>query len=396
NHRPVRGGGLRVRPRTEDPISLECEAHFGHPTQSLQQEQDKPIHVGPVDGCHIVVLWHGSGVGGQLSRGGKLGEGLKTQIEASTQEARSQGPNFQVSRKVLRAQDSGVSEQRSTNSCLFCCQKGTIIVSASLKRRAFVPGEDILVFADILNMSNTIIHRSSVKLIQVVTYFSNKGFRSHVDEVVIAQVYRGRVPCGESDAWDGVRIRVPPLPPTSKFDNFCKLMDVEYRLDMPIMIGTVPLYREFAKLQQESTSTETDDVPPLLPQCMETKYTKLPAVYSGPCIWGARPIELYYYRQIMRRPEAPPAPGRIPQIVLAPHQRDKVFTPRYVCYRSIQQPPPGTGFAHGVPQIVITQHPPCPRHNHLPPTSRRHSAPGHIMRDPMSPTHKLPDIPEVK
>lgn len=61
----------------------------------------------------------------------------------------------------------GVTDQRSTNSCLFCCQKGTIIVSASLKRRAYAPGENILISADIVNMSNTPIHRSCAKLIQV-------------------------------------------------------------------------------------------------------------------------------------------------------------------------------------------------------------------------------------
>jgi hypothetical protein len=71
-------------------------------------------------------------------------------------------------------------------------------------------------------------------LFQVVTYFSNKGFRSHRDEVVISQVYRGRVACGESDTWDRVPVTVPPLPPTSKLENFCKLMEIEYRLDVSI------------------------------------------------------------------------------------------------------------------------------------------------------------------
>jgi hypothetical protein len=65
-----------------------------------------------------------------------------------------------------------VNEQRSTNSCLFCCQKGTIIVSASLKRRAYVPGENIIISADILNMSNTPVHRSCVKLMQVSVFTS--------------------------------------------------------------------------------------------------------------------------------------------------------------------------------------------------------------------------------
>jgi hypothetical protein len=55
---------------------------------------------------------------------------------------------------------------------------------------------------------------------------------------------------------------------------------------------------------------------------------------------------------------------------------------------------------------VITEYPPCLRHHHLPATSRRHSAPGHIAvlspdRVPATPADtplqkKLPDIPENK
>jgi hypothetical protein len=74
----------------------------------------------------------------------------------------------------------------------------------------------------------------SYALFQVVTYFSNQGFRSHVDELVISQAYRGQVACGESDTWDRVPLTVPPLPPSSKLENFCKLMDIEYHLDVSI------------------------------------------------------------------------------------------------------------------------------------------------------------------
>jgi len=55
-----------------------------------------------------------------------------------------------------------------------------------------------------------------------------------VDEAVISQVYRGKVACGESDTWDRVPLTVPPLPPTSKLDDFCKLIEIEYHLDVSI------------------------------------------------------------------------------------------------------------------------------------------------------------------
>jgi hypothetical protein len=125
-------------------------------------------------------------------------------------------------------------------------------------------------------------------------------------------------------------------------------------------------------------------------------------VFSGPCVWGPQPVEYYYYQQVSRQQEA----KTMPQTVLAPQQKDKMFVPRYICYRSVADLARGSGFAHGIPQIVVTEHPPCLRHRHLPPTSRRHSAPGKITvqspeRVPATPAdtplqEKLPDIPETK
>lgn len=135
-------------------------------------------------------------------------------------------------------------------------------------------------------------------------------------------------------------------------------------------------------------------------------YPVAAAVFSGPCIWGPRSVELYYYRQVNRHQEVQSVPSRVPQVVLAPHQRDKMFVPRYICYQNVAGLTHDTGFAHGVPQIVITEHPPNLHHPHLLPTSRRHSAPGHItaltpVRGPTTPAdtfnkQKLSDIQETK
>jgi hypothetical protein len=128
-------------------------------------------------------------------------------------------------------------------------------------------------------------------------------------------------------------------------------------------------------------------------------------VFSGPSVWGPQSVETYYYQQVSRHQEALTVPNRVPQALLAPHQQEKVFVPRYICYRSVAELTPNTGFAHGVPQIVITEHPPCLRHHHMPPMSRRHSAPGHMLltseRVTTTPTdtpikQNLPNIPETK
>lgn len=131
-------------------------------------------------------------------------------------------------------------------------------------------------------------------------------------------------------------------------------------------------------------------------------YPVTAAVFSGPCVWGPQPVEYYYYQQVRRHQDT----QTMLQAVLAPHQQDKMFVPRYICYRRVAGLARDSGFAHGIPQIVITEYAPCLRHHHLPPTSRRHSAPGHITilspdRVPATPADtslqkKLPDIPETK
>lgn len=137
-------------------------------------------------------------------------------------------------------------------------------------------------------------------------------------------------------------------------------------------------------------------------------YVVTAAVFNGPCVWGPQSVELYYYRQVNRCQEAQSVPGCVPHVVLAPHQRDKTFVPRYICYQNAAGSThgTGTGFAHGVPRIVITEHPPNLRHHHLSPRSRRHSAPGHITaltadRVPTTPgdtssKQKLSDLQETK
>jgi hypothetical protein len=47
------------------------------------------------------------------------------------------------------------------------------------------------------------------------------------------------------------------------------------KLQMPLVVGTVPLQREFAKLEPVTAKDYKDQVPHLIPQRMETKYKKL-------------------------------------------------------------------------------------------------------------------------
>jgi hypothetical protein len=46
-------------------------------------------------------------------------------------------------------------------------------------------------------------------------------------------------------------------------------------IQMPLLVGTVPLHREFSKLQPAMAKDYKNHAPPLIPQTMETKYKNL-------------------------------------------------------------------------------------------------------------------------
>uniref|UniRef100_T1IBG6 Arrestin_N domain-containing protein n=1 Tax=Rhodnius prolixus TaxID=13249 RepID=T1IBG6_RHOPR len=65
--------------------------------------------------------------------------------------------------------ESGCEEQKTTNSCLFCCPRGTIVASAELRRRGFAPGEVAPLLVEIHNMSNSTISSLKAVIIQVIS-----------------------------------------------------------------------------------------------------------------------------------------------------------------------------------------------------------------------------------
>jgi hypothetical protein len=46
-------------------------------------------------------------------------------------------------------------------------------------------------------------------------------------------------------------------------------------IQMPLIVGIVPLHREFSKLQPAMTKDYKNNAPPLILQTMDTKYRKL-------------------------------------------------------------------------------------------------------------------------
>lgn len=73
---------------------------------------------------------------------------------------------------------------------------------------------------------------------QTVEYSSSTGLRRHEDERRVLEVNRGEVKPGASASWGSAGVRLPPLPPSSFTQDSCKIISIQYRIDV-----TTPLMR---------------------------------------------------------------------------------------------------------------------------------------------------------
>ncbi|CAB0002031.1 unnamed protein product [Nesidiocoris tenuis] len=69
-------------------------------------------------------------------------------------------------------------------------------------------------------------------LAEVVEYSSSQGLRHHEDERRVLEVNRGEVKPGSSMSWGSAGVRLPPLPPTSFTPDSCKIISIQYRIDV--------------------------------------------------------------------------------------------------------------------------------------------------------------------
>ena len=107
--------------------------------------------------------------------------------------------------------------------------------------------------AEVENLSNRNMKGSFLNLVEVVIYKASN--KSRVESRVVAEIRRGQISPGTSDYWEGVVMKVPPVPPTGLAGS-CSIIDVQYSLEfhvdpsgpafdlvvrIPIIVGTIPL-----------------------------------------------------------------------------------------------------------------------------------------------------------
>ncbi|XP_075210925.1 arrestin domain-containing protein 17-like [Lycorma delicatula] len=148
---------------------------------------------------------------------------------------------------------------KTTNCWLLCCPRGTVVVSTRLQRLGVVPGQIVPLETDIHNMSNMHITETFVSIIQVTAHFNDHGALIYEDERTVADCNKGPVSRGEFLMWTEGLV-VPPLPPTSFGPTACKLITLNYKLQvhvefsrsndpviirMPLIIGNIPFKKDF-------------------------------------------------------------------------------------------------------------------------------------------------------
>ncbi|XP_067001870.1 arrestin domain-containing protein 3 isoform X2 [Anabrus simplex] len=135
--------------------------------------------------------------------------------------------------------------------CCFCFAASPLSAVVHTPRRGYVPGECILLSAEINNQDRRPVSYVKASLMQVVKY-SHKNVTRKIKRVV-GEVTRGCIMPHESQFWLEETILIPPVPASCL--QYCNLMSVWYKvyfslyqsefhtttLKLPVVIGTVPL-----------------------------------------------------------------------------------------------------------------------------------------------------------
>jgi len=162
-----------------------------------------------------------------------------------------------------------IKEDQKMFGCL-CCESGPVSATVKLDRSGYVPGETIYLNAMADNQSTKLMNKSSVELIQTITFYAQG--RSKVTTTEVFGYKRGAIEPGESDTWTDTAMRIPVLPPSNL--KGCRNINIDYeiifrvdpsgmgfdlKVELPIVIGTIPLRSTFSQFERAP-------VPPPPPQ----------------------------------------------------------------------------------------------------------------------------------
>ncbi|XP_078070919.1 arrestin domain-containing protein 3-like isoform X2 [Mustelus asterias] len=134
--------------------------------------------------------------------------------------------------------------------CCCCCASGPISLNAKIERKGYMPGDSILIFAEIENHSSRKMVPSAA--IYKIQTFHAQGRKKKATELV-TQLQGTPVLAGKMESWNGKELKIPTVLPTLMN---CSIIQMEYSLmvsleiagslnltvNLPIVIGTIPLH----------------------------------------------------------------------------------------------------------------------------------------------------------
>ncbi|XP_057375199.1 arrestin domain-containing protein 17-like [Daphnia carinata] len=144
---------------------------------------------------------------------------------------------------------------------ILCCKSNPIMATFWLDRAGYVPGEKIILNAEVENLTRKRMRGSKIQIIERTNFHATRATECH--ERVIHESVRGKFKAVE--LWENYPIIVPPI--VSSGLNFCRIIDVTYilvfsvdpgsfsfnlKVSHNLLIGNVPLRSSFANFQHRN------------------------------------------------------------------------------------------------------------------------------------------------
>ncbi|XP_077991506.1 arrestin domain-containing protein 3-like [Glandiceps talaboti] len=203
-------------------------------------------------------------------------------------------------------------DENQKTVCCLCCASGPIIMTATIDRKGYVPGDTIITGVDISNKSSRSIHNTTATLVQYCTFtaFDDRTGRKENRFTTINVSGIKCLGCGSNDRVSLQHQSLPvPSIPASGLEGF-DYINIEYyvkfqaaisgtpfdlEVKLPVIIGTIPLQQVYAQNYNTAPQQNTDlpshlpgELPPPPPEDQGALSTALlppppsyESIYSG-------------------------------------------------------------------------------------------------------------------
>ncbi|XP_041350484.1 arrestin domain-containing protein 3-like [Gigantopelta aegis] len=124
---------------------------------------------------------------------------------------------------------------KKSKTFLNMCMAGDIKADVKLNKVAGIPGENLLVNAEVTNWSAREISLIQATLVMTSTYYA-RGSQIVFNQIISKRNDTFDVPQLKGRRWRRVKMAVPPYIPDSGLE-FCKIMDVDYTFQFRVVLG---------------------------------------------------------------------------------------------------------------------------------------------------------------